>query len=123
MTADNRRNSTNASADRELAAANLQLAEVKAGRADALAPPRSVFTNLRLKSSWASKMGLNGGALAHSIRAGLVVQKLAASSGLWGSQKMDPNRSPDLARTTLQLLTLAAMIGTSLWIVRPFRSR
>ena len=33
---------------------------------------------------------------------------------------MDPNRSPDLARTTLQLLALAALIGTSLWIVRPF---
>jgi predicted PurR-regulated permease PerM len=33
---------------------------------------------------------------------------------------MDPNRSPDLARTALQLLALAALIGTSLWIVRPF---
>ena len=33
---------------------------------------------------------------------------------------MDSNRSPDLARTTLQLLALAALIGTSLWIVRPF---
>ena len=33
---------------------------------------------------------------------------------------MDPNRSPDLARTILQLLALAALIGTSLWIVRPF---
>jgi predicted PurR-regulated permease PerM len=33
---------------------------------------------------------------------------------------MDPNRSPDLARTTLQLLALAALIGTSLWIMRPF---
>ena len=33
---------------------------------------------------------------------------------------MDPNRAPDLARTTLQLLALAALIGTSLWIVRPF---
>jgi predicted PurR-regulated permease PerM len=33
---------------------------------------------------------------------------------------MEPNRSPDLARTTLQLLALAALIGTSLWIMRPF---
>ena len=33
---------------------------------------------------------------------------------------MDPNQSSDLARTTLQLLALAALIGTSLWIVRPF---
>lgn len=33
---------------------------------------------------------------------------------------MEPNRSPDLARTTLQLLALGALIGTSLWIMRPF---
>jgi hypothetical protein len=29
---------------------------------------------------------------------------------------MDPNRAPDLARTTLQLLALAVLIGTSLWL-------
>jgi predicted PurR-regulated permease PerM len=33
---------------------------------------------------------------------------------------MEPSRSPDLARTTLQLLALGALIGTSLWILRPF---
>jgi len=33
---------------------------------------------------------------------------------------MPAARPPDLARTTLQLLTLGALIGTSLWIVRPF---
>ena len=33
---------------------------------------------------------------------------------------MEPDRPPDLARTTLQLLALAALIGTSLWIMRPF---
>jgi len=33
---------------------------------------------------------------------------------------MDGNRTSDLARTTLQLLSLAALIGTSLWIMRPF---
>src|ERR1700682_5878984 len=39
---------------------------------------------------------------------------------LVGTQKMDPNRSPELARNPLQLLALAALIGTSLWIMRPF---
>jgi len=33
---------------------------------------------------------------------------------------MEANRSQDLARTTFQLLALAALIGTSFWIVRPF---
>jgi predicted PurR-regulated permease PerM len=33
---------------------------------------------------------------------------------------MEHNRTSDLARTTLQLLALAALIGTSLWIMRPF---
>lgn len=33
---------------------------------------------------------------------------------------MERNGSSDLARTTLQLLALAALIGTSLWIMRPF---
>jgi predicted PurR-regulated permease PerM len=33
---------------------------------------------------------------------------------------MEPNRSQDLARTTFQLLALVALIGTGLWIVRPF---
>ena len=31
-----------------------------------------------------------------------------------------PTRSPDLARITLQLLTLGALIATSFWIMRPF---
>jgi predicted PurR-regulated permease PerM len=31
-----------------------------------------------------------------------------------------PSRSPDLARTTLQLLALGTLIASSLWIVRPF---
>jgi predicted PurR-regulated permease PerM len=31
-----------------------------------------------------------------------------------------PDRSPDLARTTLQLLALGALILSSFWIVRPF---
>jgi len=30
------------------------------------------------------------------------------------------NRSPDIARTTLQLLALGVLIGRSFWIVRPF---
>jgi predicted PurR-regulated permease PerM len=34
--------------------------------------------------------------------------------------EVEPNRSPDLARTTLQLLALGALIGASLWIMRPF---
>lgn len=33
---------------------------------------------------------------------------------------MQANRSPDLARTTLQLLALGVLIASSLWIVRPF---
>jgi predicted PurR-regulated permease PerM len=33
---------------------------------------------------------------------------------------MQPNRSLDLARTTLQLLALGALIISSFWIVRPF---
>jgi predicted PurR-regulated permease PerM len=33
---------------------------------------------------------------------------------------MQPERSPDLARTTLQLLSLGILIATSLWIFRPF---
>jgi predicted PurR-regulated permease PerM len=33
---------------------------------------------------------------------------------------MDANRSPDLARTTFQLLALGALIATSFWIMRPF---
>ena len=33
---------------------------------------------------------------------------------------MEANRSQDLARTTFQLLALAALIATSFWIVRPF---
>ena len=31
-----------------------------------------------------------------------------------------PTRSPDLARTTLQLLALGALIASSVWIVQPF---
>jgi predicted PurR-regulated permease PerM len=33
---------------------------------------------------------------------------------------MQANRSPDIARTTLQLLALAVLIASSFWIVRPF---
>ncbi len=33
---------------------------------------------------------------------------------------MEANRSPDIARTTLQLLALAVLIASSFWIVRPF---
>jgi len=33
---------------------------------------------------------------------------------------MQPTRSPDLARTTFQLLALGALILSSFWIVRPF---
>ncbi len=33
---------------------------------------------------------------------------------------MQTNRSSDLARTTLQLLALGVLIGSSFWIVRPF---
>ena len=33
---------------------------------------------------------------------------------------MQADRSPDLARTTLQLLALGALIASSFWIVRPF---
>jgi predicted PurR-regulated permease PerM len=33
---------------------------------------------------------------------------------------MPANRSPDLARTTFQLLALGALIATSFWIVKPF---
>src|SRR5258705_12511665 len=33
---------------------------------------------------------------------------------------MPADRSRDLARTTLQLLALGALIATSLWIMRPF---
>src|SRR5512134_1356801 len=33
---------------------------------------------------------------------------------------MPAGRSQDLARTTLQLLTLGALIATSIWIMRPF---
>src|SRR5262245_37394584 len=33
---------------------------------------------------------------------------------------MNPEPPPDLARTTLQLLTLGALIITAFWIVRPF---
>lgn len=33
---------------------------------------------------------------------------------------MQADRSPDLARTTFQLLALGALIATSFWIVRPF---
>jgi len=33
---------------------------------------------------------------------------------------MQVNRSPDLARTTFQLLALAVLLATSLWILRPF---
>ena len=33
---------------------------------------------------------------------------------------MQENRSQDLARTTLQLLAIGALIATSFWIVRPF---
>lgn len=32
----------------------------------------------------------------------------------------EPERSPDLARTVLQLIALGALIATSLWIMRPF---
>src|ERR1043166_1373717 len=35
-------------------------------------------------------------------------------------KSMQPNRSLDLARTTLQLLALGALILSSFWIVRPF---
>src|SRR5262245_16804162 len=34
--------------------------------------------------------------------------------------QMQADRSPDLVRTTLQLLALGALIATSLWILRPF---
>jgi predicted PurR-regulated permease PerM len=33
---------------------------------------------------------------------------------------MQANRSPDIARTTFQLLALGALIASSFWIVRPF---
>jgi predicted PurR-regulated permease PerM len=33
---------------------------------------------------------------------------------------MQSNRSPDIARTTLQLLALGVLIASSFWIVRPF---
>jgi len=33
---------------------------------------------------------------------------------------MQANRSPDIARTTLQLLALGVLIASSFWIVRPF---
>jgi hypothetical protein len=33
---------------------------------------------------------------------------------------MQANRSPDLARTTFQLLAIGALIVSSFWIVRPF---
>jgi len=36
------------------------------------------------------------------------------------AKSMQPNRSLDLARTTLQLLALGALILSSFWIVRPF---
>jgi len=35
-------------------------------------------------------------------------------------EAMHADRSPDLVRTTLQLLFLGALIATSLWILRPF---
>src|SRR5258706_3920845 len=35
-------------------------------------------------------------------------------------EKVPDNRSPDIARTTLQLLALGLLIATSFWIVRPF---
>ena len=33
---------------------------------------------------------------------------------------MQTNRSPDIARTTLQLLALGVLIASSFWIVHPF---
>jgi predicted PurR-regulated permease PerM len=36
------------------------------------------------------------------------------------AESMPPSRSPDLARTTFQLLVLGALIVSSFWIVRPF---
>ena len=33
---------------------------------------------------------------------------------------MEANRSPDIARATLQLLALGVLIASSFWIVRPF---
>src|SRR6185295_365847 len=36
------------------------------------------------------------------------------------SSPMDHDRTPDLARTTFQLLALGALILSSFWIVRPF---
>jgi predicted PurR-regulated permease PerM len=33
---------------------------------------------------------------------------------------MEPNRSPDIVRTTFQLLALGVLIASSFWIVRPF---
>ena len=33
---------------------------------------------------------------------------------------MQANRSPDITRTTLQLLALGVLIAGSFWIVRPF---
>src|SRR5262249_11933731 len=35
-------------------------------------------------------------------------------------EAMHADRSPDLVRTTLQLLFLGALVATSLWILRPF---
>src|SRR5262249_33273228 len=37
-----------------------------------------------------------------------------------GGGEMSARQSPDLARITLQLLTLGALIATTFWIVKPF---
>ena len=38
----------------------------------------------------------------------------------WWNQSMQVDRSPDIARTTLQLLALGVLIAASFWIARPF---